>query len=70
MPMRPRYPVCRQWLQPRPLMKFALATMSGLIPAARSSAEGGVYGSLHLGQFTRTSRWAMIAITELAMRNG
>jgi hypothetical protein len=40
------------------------------MPRDRISPAGGLYGSRHLTQFTRTNRWAMMAITELAMRNG
>ncbi len=48
----------------------ALAACSAVMPAALISAAGGLSGSLHLGQTTRTRRWAMMAITLEATRNG
>ncbi len=51
-------------------MKVAFAACSGEIPPDRSSVSEGVYPCLHLGQFTRTRRCAMMAITEDAIKNG
>src|SRR2546426_10579193 len=70
MPIRPRYPVREQSPQPRPLYIVVLARSAGLSFNPSISYCLGVYGSVPFLQILRTSRWAMIARTDDATRNG
>ena len=59
-----------QLLQPFPFMNVEFFTSSWVKAAAFISLSLGVWGPLHLGQITRTSLCAMMAMTELATKNG
>ena len=69
-PVRPLYPVLLQSSQPRPWRTVTPAASSGEKPRSVRTRGATFWGTPHLRQIFRTSRWATIRTTESAMRKG